>query len=226
MICLLLHAQMSLAIWFVADVVSDTTCKAAYTQLIWYLSSLLRLPCCILLAEHRMHPKFDIMRNCNMLSFVQALVVHKLEHLTSKSACSAAVESSQNDISIEVSIFTANMRYVTQRQVSMLRHMIDDAQRSTPQGDRPKKWVLLLHSAPGGGMHDSYPTMFLYGWDFWYLDSCTGGVSQHEMLNMQSWVTSATAALRGHAIAADQLQGVYNAKMLLCSNHISTCMCI
>ena len=103
------------------------------------------------------------------------------------------------------------MRYVTQRQVSMLRHMIDDAQRSTPQGDSPKKWVLLLHSAPGGGMHDSYPTMFLYGWDFWYLDSCTGGVSQHEMLNMQSWVHSAAAALRGHAIAAEQLQGVYNA---------------
>ena len=144
-----------------------------------------------------------------MLCLVQALVVHRLEHLTSKSACTAAVDSSQNDISIEVTIFTANMRYVTQRQVSMLRHLIDDSQRAAPQGDSSKKWVLLLHSMPGSGLHDSYPTLFLYGWDFWYLDSCTGGVSQHEMLNMSSWVTSATAVSRGHEIAAEQLQGMY-----------------
>ena len=151
-----------------------------------------------------------------MLCFVQALVVHRLEHLTSKSACTAAVDSSQNDISIEVTIFTANMRYVTQRQVSMLRHMIDDAQRAAPQGDSSKKWILLLHSMPGGGMHNSYPTLFLYGWDFWYLDSCTGGVSQHEMLNMSSWVTSATAASRGHAIAAEQLQGMHKPLRFAC----------
>ena len=183
MVPLLLHVQMSLA-KFVAPA--------------------------LLLAEQHMHPLLGLLHAiATCLSFVQALVVHKLEHLTSKSACSAAVESSQSDISIEVAIFTANMRYVTQRQVSMLRHMIDDAQRCTPQGDSSKKWVVLLHSVPGGGLHDSYPTMFLYGWDFWYLDSCTGGVSQHEMLKMQSWVHSATAGLRGHAIAAEQLQGVY-----------------
>ena len=49
---------------------------------------------------------------------MQTLVVHRLENLTSKAACSAAVQSSQSDISIEVTIFTANMRHVTQRQVS------------------------------------------------------------------------------------------------------------
>ena len=179
------------------------TWKPAHTHLTLHLSSLLQLLCCRA-AYAPLTWFWRAIATCHY--FVQALVVHKLEHLTSKSACSAAVESSQTDISIEVAIFTANMRYVTQRQVCMLRHMIDDTQRSTRQGDSSKKWVLLLHSVPGGGMHDSYPTMFLYGWGFWYLDSCTGGVSQREMLNMQSWVTSATAALRGHAIAAEQLQ--------------------
>lgn len=153
----------------------------------------------------------------SMLLLVQAVAVHRLEHLTSKSACFAAVESSQKDISIEVALFTANMRYVTQRQVSMLRHMIDDAQQAAAQPDSCKKWILLLHSMSGAGMHDSYPTLFLYGWDFWYLDSCMRGVSQHEMLNMQSWVTSATAAFRGHAVAADQPQGMYQARL--------TCLC-
>ena len=69
------------------------------------------------------------------------------------------------------------------------------------------KWILLLHSMPGGGMHDSYPALFLYGWGFWYLDSCAGGVSQHEMLNMPAWAASATAAFRGHPVAAEQLLG-------------------
>ena len=137
----------------------------------------------------------------------QALVVHRIEHLTSKAACLEAVGDAQHDISIDVAVFTANMRHVTQRQISMLRQMIDDAQAGAAQEDNSMKWILLLHSNPGGGMHDSYPALFLYGWDFWYLDSCAGGVSQHEMLNMPAWAATATAAFRGQPIAAEQLLG-------------------
>ena len=87
----------------------------------------------------------------------QALVVHRIEHSTSKAACLEAVGDAQHDISIDVAVFTANMRHVTQRQISMLRQMIDDAQAGAAQEDNSMKWILLLHSNPGGGMHDSYP---------------------------------------------------------------------
>ena len=136
---------------------------------------------------------------------MQALVVHRLEHLTSKAACLSAVEDVQSDISIEVVIFTANMRHVTQRQISMLRQMIDDAGNRT--ADASKKWVLLLHFMPGAALNDSYPALFLYGWSFWYLDSCTGGVSQHEMLHLQSWAAAAASVFRGHPVAPQQLIG-------------------
>ena len=139
----------------------------------------------------------------------QALIVHRLEHLTSKAACAAAVQSSQSDISIEVTVFTANMRYVSQRQVSMLRQMIDEAS-AADTGNEPqqsKKWVLLLHFLPGAALKDSYPALFLYDWNFWYLDSCTGGVSQQEMLHMPSWAAAAAAALRGQPVAPQQLLG-------------------
>ena len=136
---------------------------------------------------------------------MQALVVHRLEHLTSKAACLAAVQSSHSDITVEVTVFTANMRHVSQRQVSMLRQMIDDA--GSGASDVSKKWVLLLHFMPGAALADSYPALFLYGWNFGYLDSCTGQVSQHEMLHMPSWTATAAAVFHGHTVPTEQLLG-------------------
>jgi len=136
---------------------------------------------------------------------MQVLAVHRLEHLTSKAACLAAVQSSQHDISVEVVVFTANMRHVSQRQVSMLRQMIDDVGSVEP--DVSKKWILLLHFMPGAALADSYPALFLYGWNFWYLDSCTGGVSQHEMLPVPLWTRTAAAVLHGHVVSTEQLLG-------------------
>ena len=135
--------------------------------------------------------------------------MHRLEHLTSKAACLAAVESVQSDISLEVAVFTANMRYVSQRQISMLRHMIDDAPHTagSSQSDVPKKWLLLLHFMPGAAVGDAYPALFLYGWNFWFLDSCTGGTAQQEMLHMPSWAAAATAVFNGRAFAPRQLLG-------------------
>ncbi|DBB04141.1 TPA: hypothetical protein ACH3X1_013190 [Trebouxia sp. C0004] len=137
----------------------------------------------------------------------EVLVVHRLEHLTSKAACLAAVQNSHvlHDVSVEVVIFTANMRHVSQRQVSMLRQMIDDVGSAEP--DVSKKWILLLHFMPGAALADSYPALFLYGWNFWYLDSCTGGVSQHEMLPVPLWTSTAAAVLHGHAVSTQQLSG-------------------
>ncbi len=133
-------------------------------------------------------------------------MVHKLEHLTSKAACLAAVESVQTDISIEVAVFTADMRHVSQRQVSMLRLMIDDATNAAST-DATKKWVLLLHFMPGAALYDSYPALFLYGWNFWYLDSCTGGMSQHEMLRTESWTAAAAPVFQKNDIAVHHLLG-------------------
>ena len=165
---------------------------------------------------------------------MQALVVHKLEHLTSKAACLAAVHSSHSDITVEVAVFTANMRHVSQRQVSMLRQMIDDA--GSGPSDVSKKWVLLLHFMPGAALADSYPALFLYGWNFWYLDSCTGQVSQHEMLHMPSWTATAAAVFHGHDVSMNQLLGdiagqcvlsaVYHVCCLLFIHSFIHCTCM
>ncbi len=138
---------------------------------------------------------------------VQAVAVRKLEHLTTKTACYEAVWAAHHDDSIEMVLFSANMRYVSQRQLSMLRQMIDDlAAASTSRSN--KKWVLLLHFMPGAALNDCYPSLFLYGWNFWYLDSCTGGVMRNEMLQMGTWSAAAIAMFSGQTIQPLDLLGM------------------
>ena len=142
-----------------------------------------------------------------LLVSVQVVSIYKLEHLTTRDACYEAVWAARHDDSIELVLFSANMRYVTQRQVSMLRQMIDDLADPSSSSFAPKRWVLLLHFMPGAALNDCYPSLFLYGWDFWYLDSCTGGVSRTEMLQMSSWTSTAVALLSGKAIQPMDLLG-------------------
>jgi len=144
-------------------------------------------------------------------------MVYKLEHLTTKLACQEAVQAANVEPGIETVLFSANMRYVSQRQLSMLRQMIDELADapSTSQSGPPRKWVLLLHFMPGAALNDCYPSLFLYGWNFWYLDSCTGGVSSSEMLQMASWSAAAVALFSGQAIQPMDLLGVHLFPLLI-----------
>ena len=84
----------------------------------------------------------------------QAVVVHKVEHLNSKDACSSAVLEAHHSASAELVVLSANMRHVSQRQISMLRQMIDNLSDS-PSSIRTKPskhWVLLLHFMPGAAL--------------------------------------------------------------------------
>ena len=139
---------------------------------------------------------------------MQVVSVYKLEHLTTREACYHAVWAAHHDDSIELVLFSANMRYVTQRQLSMLRQMIDDLTDSASSSFASnKRWVLLLHFMPGAALNDCYPSLFLYGWNFWYLDSCTGGVSRTEMLQMNSWASTAVALFNGKTVQPMDLLG-------------------
>ena len=142
--------------------------------------------------------------------------MYKLEHLTSKTACYEAVWSAHHDSSVETVLFCANMRFVSQRQISMLRQLIDDMiDGASSSNVQTKKWVLLLHFMPGAALSDCYPSLFLYGWSFWYLDSCTGGAAQNEMLQMSSWTASAVALLNGQAVTPEDLLGGLCSKQTL-----------
>ena len=76
------------------------------------------------------------------------------------------------------------MQQTTQRQVSMLRAMIDEVvkdQTTSAAGEHEPDdmvsdsipaqdgtFILLLHHPPGDLTVNQYPALFLHGWNFWY----------------------------------------------------------
>lgn len=145
---------------------------------------------------------------------LQGLALYKLSgQLSTRQSCQAAVTAAAIDPCIHTAIFTINMQQTSQRQVSMLRAMIDEVvkdQSVYPVGEdraddmvtnnvpvQDRNVILVLHHPPGDLIVNQYPALFLHGWNFWYLDSFashaqTGsGSPRSEGLQWDSWLQAA-----------------------------------
>lgn len=119
---------------------------------------------------------------------MQGLALYKLSgQLSTRQSCQDAVDAAAADSNIKTAIFLINMQQTSQRQVSMLRNMVDESSKACVRPSKPisdhmdcdsassddKTFILLLHHLPGELVTNQYPAHFLYGWSFWYLDSFT-----------------------------------------------------
>lgn len=88
------------------------------------------------------------------------------------------------------------MQQTSQRQVSMLRNMIDESHKGHARTQihttddmecdsacislADKTFILLLHHLPGEHVTNQYTALYLHGWSFWYLDSFASHEEQAE----------------------------------------------
>ena len=105
-----------------------------------------------------------------VLDDLAAVVVHKLSNKPQNSIrellrAFAASESAQ------VLLLIANMAEVTVPMVNHLRIMIEEAENQSQSSLQPKLFVLLLHFPPHNFLNPCYPTLYLRGWDHYYLDT-------------------------------------------------------
>ena len=73
--------------------------------------------------------------------------------------------------SAQVLLLIANMAEVTVPVVNHLRIMIEEAENQSQSSPHPKLFVLLLHFPPHNFLNPCYPTLYLRGWDHYYLDT-------------------------------------------------------
>jgi hypothetical protein len=106
----------------------------------------------------------------------------KLEAFASQQAVESALQRFIKDEHAELLLFMVNMNRTRKRLVNQLRGVIDRMQ--TPN----KVFVMLLAFQPES-LHIApcYPTLFMHGWDFHYLDSCGGGNTQQEPIAVKDW---------------------------------------
>ena len=87
-------------------------------------------------------------------------------------------------------LLTANMQEVTKKMVNHLRMIVEEAESRIK--NTSKLFVLLLHFPPAMFFNPCYSSIFLQGWDHYYLDSITPatltkGADTRTVVDINEW---------------------------------------
>ena len=87
-------------------------------------------------------------------------------------------------VPLKVCLLVANMQETSLQIVNHLRIMIEEAEILSTQ--QAKLFVMLLHFPPAQLFDPCYPSLFLKGWDHWYLDS-VGHSGGQGVVDIRDW---------------------------------------
>ena len=121
-----------------------------------------------------------------VLDDVDAVVVHELSK-KSQNSFRELLKTFAGSKCLQVLLLVANMAEVTLPMVNHLRIMIEEAENIYQrQSHLPKLFVLLLHFPTHNFLNPCYPTLYLRGWDHYYLDT----IGQHignGVIDVKDW---------------------------------------
>ena len=120
---------------------------------------------------------------------VEELIVCKLSSIPSQRLVLDLLRTFINSGTANVLIIVVNMQQIKQKEVvNHIRIMIEQEEAvSQKQGSKQKLFVLLLHFPPTEfRSRCCYPSLFLHGWDHYYLDTIAHSVATS--LDIQMWL--------------------------------------
>ena len=120
-----------------------------------------------------------------MLLHVSGLIVCKVERAQSQRAMKESLKTFMESGKM-VMFLLANMQEVSRKTVNHLRVMIEEEEAIAKESSRPKFFLLLLHFPPAMYFSACYPSLFLEGWDHYYLDTIAHGLS-HGIVDSVEW---------------------------------------
>ena len=117
---------------------------------------------------------------------VPELVVCKLESASSQQSVKDMLKEF-TESKKQVILLLANMQEVSKSAINHLRVMIEEEEATAEESSRPKLFLLLLHFPPAMFFTACYPSLFLEGWDHYYLDTIAHGLS-HGIVDSVEWL--------------------------------------
>ena len=95
----------------------------------------------------------------------------------------------------KVCVIIANMQETSRHIINHVRIMIEEAEILTP--DETKLFVLLLHFPPAHLSTPCYPSLFLKGWDHYYLDTIAQSTTGGE-IDIRDWIWQCSCITSGN----------------------------
>ena len=131
-------------------------------------------------ADHEVNLSNQVFNN------VPELVVCKLEGARSQQSVKEMLKEF-TESKKQVILLLANMQEVSKSAINHLRVMIEEEEATSEESSTPKLFLLLLHFPPTMFFTACYPSLFLEGWDHYYLDTIAHGLS-HGIIDSVEWL--------------------------------------
>ena len=137
---------------------------------------------------HSVTEQADLEGNLSSQVFnnVPELVVCKLEGAHSQQSVKEMLKEF-TESNKQVMLLLANMQEVSKSAINHLRVMIEEEEATAAESCRPKLFLLLLHFPPAMFFTACYPSLFLEGWDHYYLDTIAHSHS-HGIIDSVEWL--------------------------------------
>ena len=127
--------------------------------------------------------EYEINLTNQVFCHVSELVVCKMESTQSQRSVKESLKTFLGSEK-SVMLLLANMQEVSTKTVNHLRVMMEEEEAT--ESFKPKLFVLLLHFPPAMYSTACYPSLFLEGWDHYYLDTIAHGLS-HGIVDSVEW---------------------------------------
>ena len=121
-----------------------------------------------------------------IFNHVPGLVVCKLEGARSQQSVKEMLKEFMESEK-QVILLLANMQEVSKSAINHLRVMIEEEEATAEKTSKPKLFLILLHFPPAMFFTACYPSLFLEGWDHYYLDTIVHGLS-HGIIDSVEWL--------------------------------------
>ena len=138
-----------------------------------------------------------------VLCNVSGLFVCKLEGAQSQRSVKESLKTFMESDKM-VMLLLANMQEVSKNTVNHLRIMIEEEEAITKESSTHKLFVLLLHFPPAMFFTACYPSLFLEGWDHYYLDTIAHGLSIGIVDSVKWFYMSCIPSEQSASIVEDQ----------------------
>ena len=114
----------------------------------------------------------------------EQIFVRKLVTVSSQADIQNGLENVLTSSSTRVCLLIGNMQHVSASIINQVRVMLEEIERTLANHNTNKVVMLLLCVTPKQFFFPPYPTLFLNGWEYYYLESVQPSAS----LNIQDWL--------------------------------------
>ena len=116
------------------------------------------------------------------------VVIRKLSTIRTQKGMEGVIKDVLKDSSIEVCVLIANLEHCSKKIINHVRILIEEIETSLQTF---KLFIILLCFPPSQFFHPMYPSLYLKGWDHYYLDKIGDDpTSTSATINIQDWFLS------------------------------------